>query len=61
MRFEELFTKQDRRHIEHIFGILRTGRHAHERLIAVFHRRIGDAQMSLADRVVVGFHNVMRA
>ena len=40
-------------------AFLGAGGHAHERLVRMFHRRIGDAQVALADRVIVGFHDMM--
>ena len=59
--FKKLLPEEDRAHVHHVLGILRARRHAHEGLVRVFHRGIGDAQVTLADRVIVRFHDVMRA
>ena len=58
---DEISAKEDAAHLDHVLGVFRAGGHAHEGLVGMLHRRIGDAQMPLADRVIVGFHDVVRA
>ena len=52
-------TKEQGTHLHDILGIFGTGGHAHEGLVGMFHRRIGNAQMPLADRVIIGFYNMV--
>lgn len=61
MLLHHVRAEEDRTHLHDVLGVPRAGRHAHERLVGVLHRRIGDAQVPLADRVVVGLHDVVRA
>ena len=59
VRIDEILSEQDGAHRNHVFGVLRAGGHAHEGLVGMFHRRIGDPQMPLADRMIVRLDNVM--
>ena len=59
MVINEPFAKENIAHVHHVFGVLGRRRHAHEHLVGILHRRIGDAKMPLADRVVVRLDNVM--
>ena len=52
-------TKEQRTHLHDIFGIFGTCGHAHEGLVGMFHRRICDAQMPVADWVIIRLYNVV--
>ena len=59
MIVQKLLTIKDRAHLHNVLSVFGAGRHPHEHLVRVFHRRICDPQMPLADRVVVGFNDVV--
>ena len=55
----DLLAEQDRAHLHDVLGVLRRGRHAHERLVGILHGRIGDAQVPVADHHVHRLDDVM--
>ena len=59
VRVDEPLPEEDVAHLHHILGVLRGCGHAHERLVGMFHRGIGDAEMPVRDHMVHRLHDMM--